>query len=83
MSQRDGQVDDDINVVTRQQVIHAVGIQAMFVAEGLSPIDQDIGAGGQLDYIKRRAAADIGRRDIARSNDANIQCLHSISFLCN
>ena len=67
-----GQVDDDIDVIARQQVVHAASGQPMFGGECPRPVFDDIGAGGDLDDIKGRAAANISRRDVARADDANV-----------
>ena len=72
VSERDSQVDDDINVVARQQVVHAIGGEAVVSGKCLGAIGQDIRAGCELDHVEWRAAADISRRDITRSDDADL-----------
>ena len=76
MGEGDSQVDDNVDVVARQQLVHAAGGQAVLGGEGLGAVGQDIGAGVELDHVKGRAAADVSRRDIARSDDADFQRLH-------
>ena len=76
MSQRDGQVDDDVDVIARQQVLDAIGLHAIFGGESLRALGQDIGAGDKIDRLKRRAAANICRRDDAGADDAHIKPVH-------
>ena len=73
MRRRDGQIDDDVNVVARQQIVHAVCDQTIFSGECPGAVDQDIGASGYLDDVKRRAATDIRRRNVAGADDAKFQ----------
>ena len=52
----------------------------MLGGECFRALNQDIGAGDDLDRVKGRAAANICWRDIASSDDADVQCFHRISF---
>ena len=68
MRGRDGEIDDNVDVVARQKIVHAIGGQAVFGGEVPRAIFDDIGASGQLDDRKWRAARDVCRRDIASSD---------------
>ena len=80
MRGRDGQVDDDVDFVAREQVIDAAGGQSVHGGERFRPLSENIGAGGDLDDIKWRAAFNIRRRDIAGADEANVQGLHGVSY---
>ena len=68
VSSGNGQVDNDIDVIPRQQVVNAKGAKSIFGGKRLRPIDYDVGASCHRNDIKGRAALDVSRRDIAGSD---------------
>jgi len=56
-----------------------VRAQSVFRGESHRAVNQNVGAGHDIDDLKGLAAAYIGRGDIASSDNANFQYVHCIS----
>ena len=71
------QVDDDVDVVRREQLVDGLGAQLELLGARLRRLHVDVGAGAHLDALEQRRQPEIGGRDVAAADDADAE------FLCH
>ena len=60
MDRRNGQVDDDVDVLGIEKVGDALGAHAIFLGPGFRRCMVDVGAGPDLDALEERRELEIG-----------------------
>ena len=74
-----GQIDNDINIISGKKVVNGLGAQVEFTCTGLGRGHINISNGSKLQTHEERCEPQIGRRNIAAANDANTQIIHFMS----
>ena len=71
MDRRDGEIDDQIHVGIRQQLIHRLGHAAVFCGLGLGGFWVEIGAGDHFKDLEKFSPVEVGLGNVSATDNAD------------
>jgi hypothetical protein len=81
VGQRDGQIEDDLNVRVGQQLVYRDGLHAVLHGFGLCRLHAQVGNRLHPDQLGPCCPLEVGMADVAAADDADVDSCHGVPKL--